>query len=359
MRQLLIGLGVFGCLAAALFLGTPNPGWAFPQAEEHPEASRPQAHADHENMHGGQFDSFGQGYIRMRTEGGNSHVHNVNEQTQVFIDGEAARLNNLRTGDRIQVTMGENNVVTKIDIIRNAARQGAAPAEGKQFSRRPDFEDQPEGQGELQAKPEITPWLGVVLNDAEEGQEGVVIRQTYPSGPAARAGIRGGDVLVQINGKNVASPDEVARLIAEGKVSEPIEMVVLRGEERFPIKATLANRNDFLFDAPKSSNQEQGQEGSGEFDHSHIPDHAMMLEQHRYFAEQHERIEMKLDLVLEELEALRKQMGHGPAIEAPETEVPDPARNPAIEERPEVPKVPLPETEAIKPDTEIPEAPSP
>lgn len=358
MRQLLIGLGVFGCLAAALFLGTPNPGWAFPQAEEHPEASRPQAHADHENMHGGQFDSFGQGYIRMRTEGGNSHVHNVNAQTQVFIDGEAARLNNLRTGDRIEVTMGENNVVTKIDVIRNAARQGAAPGGDRPFSRRPDFEDQPEGQGEIQAKPEITPWLGVVLNNAEEGQKGVVIGQTYPSGPAARAGLRGGDVLVQINGKDVTSPEDAGKMISGCKVSEPVELVVLRGDERFTINANVANRSDFLFDVP-NSNQGQGQEGSGDFDHSHIPDHSMMLEQHRYFAEQHERIEMKLDQVLEELEALRKQMGHGPAIEAPETEVPDPARNSAIEERPEVPKVPLPETEATKPETEIPEAPSP
>lgn len=352
MRQLLTGLRLFGCLATVLLLGTPNPGWAFQQAEEHPETARRQAHADHENTHGGEFDSFGQGYIRMRTEAGKSHVHNVNEQTQVFIDGEAARLNNLRTGDRIEVTMGPDNVAMKIDVIRNAARQGATPGQEKQFSRRPDFEDQPEAQGEFQAKPEITPWLGVVLDNAEEGQKGVVIRQTYPSGPAARAGIRGGDVLVQINGKDATSPDEVASMIAEGKVSEPIELVVLRGEERFPIKATLANRSDFLFDAPMS-NQEQGQEDSGDFEHSHIPGHAMMLEQHRYFAEQHERIEMKLDQVLKELEALRKEMGHAPASEIPETQAPAPG--PDVQ----VPKVPLPETEAIKPESEIPEAPSP
>jgi len=352
MRQLLTGLGLFGCLAAALFLGTPNPGWAFQQLEEHPEAARPQAHADHENTHGGEFDSFGQGYIRMRTEGGKSHVHNVNEQTQVFVDGEAARLNNLRTGDRIEVTMGEDNVVTKIDIIRNAARQGAAPAEGKQLSRRPDFEDQPEGQTEIQAKPEITPWLGVVLNNAEEGQKGVLIGQTYPSGPAARAGLRGGDVLVQINGKDVASPEDAGKMIAGCKVSEPVELVVLRGNERYTINANVANRSDFLFDNP-NSNQGEGQEGSGESDHSHIPGHAMMLEQHRYFAEQHERIEMKLDQVLKELEALRKEMGHAPAGEIPETQAPAPG--PDIQ----VPKVPLPETEAIKPESEIPEVPNP
>jgi len=337
-----------------------NPGFAFPQSHGQPESPRPET--KNESTHGGMFDSFGQGYIRMNIEGGKSHLHNITEDTKVFIDGEPAGMNNIRTGDRIEVTTGPNNVAMRIDVIRNPARQVPASGEPRQYSRRPDFEDQPQGQGEVQAQAKITPWLGVVLNKAEEGKEGVEIRQVFPSGPAARAGIRSGDLLIQIEGKDVKSPEEIAKMIAEGKVNEPFEVVVLRGEEKFPIKATLANRSDFLFDDP-SSNQGEGQEGFSDFDHSHIPDHAMMLEQHRYFAEQHERIEMKLDQVLKELADLRKQMGHAPAVEAPATDVPRPdvERNPAIEERLEVPRPEAPdrETEAIKPENEIPKAPKP
>jgi hypothetical protein len=348
MQRLLTGPVGLACLAAALLA---HPGFAFQQTHEQPETTRPET--KHESTHGGMFDSFGQGYIRMNIEGGKSHLHNITEETRVFIDGEPARMGNLKTGDRIEVTMGPNNVAMKIDVIRNAARQGAA---------RPDFEEQPQGQGEVQAQAKITPWLGVVLNKAEEGKQGVEIRHIFPSGPAARAGLRSGDMLIQFEGKDVASPEDVAKLIAEGKVDEPIEVVVLRGEERFPIKTALANRSDFLLDGP-FSNDGQGQDGFGEFDHSHVPDHAMMLEQHRNFAEQHERIEMKLDQVLKELADLRKQMGHVPTVEGPETVAPRPdvQRNPAIEERLEVPspEVPDRETEAIKPETEIPEAPKP
>jgi hypothetical protein len=363
MRQLLTGLG---CLAAALMV---NPAFAFQQAPEPSESPRPKAPAEieipdeQENMHGGQFDSFGQGYIRMSMEGGKSHLHNVNEQTQVFIDGKPAQLNNLRTGDRIDVTMGPNNVAMKIEVTRNQARQRTAPGEARQSSQRPDFEDQPQGAGEIQATPKATPWLGVVLNESEEGQQGVEIRQTFPSGPAARAGLRGGDVLLQVAGKEVASPEEVARLIEASKPNEPVDLVVLRGEKEVTITATLANRSDFLFDnrtTNRPAGQAQGQEGYSEFEGSNIPEHAMMLEQHRHFASQHERIEQKLDQVLKELEALRSELGQRPAgvrprVQESDPRIPEPRpganrpdleENPAVRERgPEVPEANRPADE--------------
>jgi hypothetical protein len=191
MRKPLTGSGV---LALVLVAGMASLGFAFQAPDDYPENPGQRTPAAQENSHGGAFDSFGQGYIRMRTEGGKSHVHNITEETQVLIDGEPARLNNLRTGDRIEVTMGPDNVAMKIEVHRNAARPQAASGETRQFSQRPDFEDQPQGQEKLETQAKSTAWLGVMLSPAQEGQQGVPIRQTYPSGPAARAGLRGGEV---------------------------------------------------------------------------------------------------------------------------------------------------------------------
>jgi len=362
MRQLWTGLG---CLAVALMV---NPAWAFQQTEESPESRRPEtpaqreAPAEQDNSHSGQFDSFGQGYIRMSIDGGKSHLHNVTEQTKVFIDGEPAELNNLRTGDQIEVTVGPENVAMKIEARRNQARRRSASDDGQgrpRSSQRPDFEDQAQDRGEIEAKPEATPWLGVILNEAEEGQQGVGIRQTFPSGPAARAGLRGGDVLLKVDGKDVASPEEAARIIEESQPNRPIDLVVLRGEREVTITATLANRSDFLFDE-RMTNRQQGQEGFSEAEGFDIPEHALMLEQHRHLAAQHERIEQKLNLVLKELEALRKELGQVPAGERPEARSdatrPDARENPAVRERgPEVPDARRRAGE--QPEDEIPDVP--
>lgn len=355
MRQLLTGLG---SLAVALMV---NPAFAFQEAPEPPDSARPQtpeqreAPAERENMHGGQFDSFGRGYIRMSINGGNSHLHNVNEQTQVFIDGEPAELNDLRTGDKIQVTMGPNNVAMKIEVTRNKAGQRGDAGEDRQPSQRPDFEDQPQGEGEIEATPKATPWLGVILSEAEEGQQGVPIRQTFPSGPAARAGLRGGDVVVQVGGKEVASPEEVARIIESSKPNEPIDLVVLRGDQEVTITATLANRSDFLFEN-RTANRQPGQEEFPGFEGFNIPEHAMMLEQHRHFAAQHERLEQKLDQVLKELEALRSELGQRPAGERPKAQDRDPR---VPETRPDAKRPADERSEEQDRDLEIPDVPRP
>ncbi len=349
MRHYLSGPALVGGLAVVLIAGTANLGFAFQQPQEYPEGEGHPTPSQQENSHGGEFDSFGTGYIRMNVGGGKSHVHNVTEQTQVTIDGQPARMNNLRTGDRIEVTMGPNNVAMRIDVTRDGTKEGPAPGAG-----RPDFEEETPRREGLETKAaENTPWLGVVLNQAEEGQQGVQVAQIFPSGPAARAGLRSGDVLVQIAGQDVTSPEVAAQMIEKAKANEPIELVVLRGEQRQTITATLGNRQDFLFEQRQSNqNQGQGEAGSFEFEGSSIPDHAMMLEQHRHFASQHERIEMKLDQVLKELAALRKQMGQDPAVETPEPPTPEPLiprgetpkeeRSETQESQGEIPEVPMP-----------------
>lgn len=52
-------------------------------------------------------------------------------------------------------------------------------------------------------------------------------------GPAARAGLRSGDLLVAMNGQPVTSVDDLHHLLAEWPFGKPVVLSVVRGKERF------------------------------------------------------------------------------------------------------------------------------
>src|SRR5918998_1447369 len=55
-------------------------------------------------------------------------------------------------------------------------------------------------------------YLGV---STEAGTGGAVVREATAGGPAARAGVRAGDVIVTVDGDRIADPDDVATAIAD------------------------------------------------------------------------------------------------------------------------------------------------
>lgn len=59
-------------------------------------------------------------------------------------------------------------------------------------------------------------------------------------GPADRAGIRRGDLIVAINGQEVSSVDHLHRFLAEWPIGEPVKLGVVRGQERLELEVTPA-----------------------------------------------------------------------------------------------------------------------
>jgi serine protease Do len=77
--------------------------------------------------------------------------------------------------------------------------------------------------------------LNVVVSDLTDAQRqqagvehGVLVREVRP-GAAADAGLRSGDVLVQMNGKNVESAQQLHELTADLPAGKPVPLLVKRG----------------------------------------------------------------------------------------------------------------------------------
>ncbi len=107
--------------------------------------------------------------------------------------------------------------------------------------------------GRMQAAQQSGPWLGVYLDDNEDGP---VITHTYPQSPAQRAGLRPGDVVVQIDGEDVTDSEEVMRRIEDFRAHDQLRLTILRNDREREITATLGDRSQIAF---REQGQSQGQ----------------------------------------------------------------------------------------------------
>lgn len=87
---------------------------------------------------------------------------------------------------------------------------------------------------------ELEPGLGAVLGvesdpDADEARLGGV----EPNGPAAKAGVKAGDVVIQFAGKEIRSFEDLSAEVRRRKPGEKVEVELHRGEAVLKISVTL------------------------------------------------------------------------------------------------------------------------
>jgi beta-lactamase regulating signal transducer with metallopeptidase domain len=67
--------------------------------------------------------------------------------------------------------------------------------------------------------------------------QGLVIRDVTADSPAAKAGIKANDILLELNGKPVTSdPDELRKMVEDVKADKPVDAVVMRKGKKETIK---------------------------------------------------------------------------------------------------------------------------
>jgi putative serine protease PepD len=92
-------------------------------------------------------------------------------------------------------------------------------------------------------------YLGVSTVEAPSG-EGARVAQITPGSPAERAGLRagnaltgiGGDVITEVDGKRVRSPDDLSGVIGAKKPGDDVTLTVRRGGREREVEATLTDR---------------------------------------------------------------------------------------------------------------------
>jgi S1-C subfamily serine protease len=71
---------------------------------------------------------------------------------------------------------------------------------------------------------------------------GLVIIHVEPDGPADRAGMLLGDVLVELQGRSLEGMESVQQILSSAKIGEKVSATVLRGGSPTQLNVTLEDR---------------------------------------------------------------------------------------------------------------------
>lgn len=85
-------------------------------------------------------------------------------------------------------------------------------------------------------------YLGVGLEDRNDGGRGAVITDVGPGSPAFRAGIEAGDIVVDVDGTPIDGQGALIAAIRDRSPGDTVAIDVLRGGSRLTLTATLVER---------------------------------------------------------------------------------------------------------------------
>ena len=110
-----------------------------------------------------------------------------------------------------------------------------------QLDTRPEFSKVKGLPAETQPRGEMRVYLGTIPDYGEE-VEGVKLAGVREGGPAAKAGLQTGDVIIEFAGVKIKNVYDYTYVLQERKPGDDVEIVVLRNGSRVVLKATLGQR---------------------------------------------------------------------------------------------------------------------
>ncbi|MBI4524047.1 MAG: DegQ family serine endoprotease [Deltaproteobacteria bacterium] len=121
---------------------------------------------------------------------------------------------------------------------------------------------------ELKSKGKVTRgWLGVAIQPVTpelaaslgmDRRRGALVASVVEDGPAKKAGIAVGDVIVEYDGKEIKDAGQLPILVARTKVGQRVQLKVLREKQEVPISVTIHELRDEEVVASKSKGKDFG-----------------------------------------------------------------------------------------------------
>jgi len=151
--------------------------------------------------------------------------------------------------------------------------------------------------------------LGKQLAEYFEVDEGVLITEVEEKTPAEEAGLKAGDVIVKVDGKDIDSPSDVSEIIREHEEGDEVEIAVVRKGQNMEFIAEVTEREfdfdwfgtfDFDFDMPMIP----GLPHSGDYD-------AFLKLYDDDLKEEMQELKEELDQLKAELKELQKELQQG------------------------------------------------
>jgi serine protease Do len=118
----------------------------------------------------------------------------------------------------------------------------------------------------------IRGWLGVMIQDLTpdladslglKDTKGVLVSDVIKGAPADKAGLKRGDVIVQVNGKGVAEAHSLSRMIAAIKPGSEVDVSVIRNGGHKTIPVTLGTLPEESPSVQRSQEEQMPQEQWG------------------------------------------------------------------------------------------------
>jgi serine protease Do len=107
----------------------------------------------------------------------------------------------------------------------------------------------------------VTPELAASLGSKES--KGAIVANVVPGGPAAKAGLVQGDIVIAVNGKSVEDSRDLSRRVASLPAGATAQFTVLHDGSQKTLQATIAQRKEDKV-AANAPQQQDNSAGTGE-----------------------------------------------------------------------------------------------
>jgi len=106
----------------------------------------------------------------------------------------------------------------------------------------PPFELEEGAQPSEVPRANLTAYLGTIPDYVAGDIKGMKLSGVSGEGPAAKAGVKGGDVIIELAGRKIENVYDYTYAIEALKIGDPVKMILMRDSKKLELQVTPAAR---------------------------------------------------------------------------------------------------------------------